>query len=197
MPWFTKCAAQLSDFVTARRVALSAVLFTALLCQDLWSGQRPHDVTNWRDLHTVLGLSLILVGLALRSWAVGIVRKNQRLTTTGPYRVVRNPLYVGSFLMMFGFCALIDDPQNIWFVLGPMLWLYYLKVRKEEKHLAATFGKAWEAYSRRTPRVFPRMRRVCLTAQWSFGRWLLSREYRAALTSLVACVALKVWHIYY
>jgi protein-S-isoprenylcysteine O-methyltransferase Ste14 len=181
-------------WLNRRRVLISAILFVAMIGEDLYSGIRPHDVTNFRDHYTQAGLIMIVVGLALRSWAVGVVRKSKQLATTGPYRLTRNPLYVGSFLMMFGICALIDDKENIWIVLGPMLFLYYLTVRQEERTLQGLFGEAWTDYARTTPRALIKPTISGLSADWSLERWKISREYRAAATMLLGLVALKIWH---
>ena len=48
-------------------------------------------------------LALVLPGLWLRGYASGYVKKNEELATTGPYAHTRNPLYLGSMLIAFGF----------------------------------------------------------------------------------------------
>ena len=49
------------------------------------------------------GLPVAVCGLLLRAWAAGHVRKDQSLTTCGPYAFVRNPLYLGTLLVAAGF----------------------------------------------------------------------------------------------
>src|SRR5688500_2719594 len=49
------------------------------------------------------GACVSLLGLALRAWAAGHIRKNTQLATSGPYAFTRNPLYLGSFLLGLGF----------------------------------------------------------------------------------------------
>jgi protein-S-isoprenylcysteine O-methyltransferase Ste14 len=185
----------LAEFVIRRRILLSGILFVLIVVNDVAFGAKPHDLADFRDPLTVLGGSLVLGGLALRSWAVGILRKDSELTTTGPYRLIRNPLYVGSFLMMFGFCALLNDPHNIWFILGPILLIYIVKVRQEERLLAGKFPAQWRAYAGTTPRFFPRIAGVSLAADWRASQWMRSREYQALGATLLALVALKVWHV--
>ena len=67
------------------------MLFVALTTEDVVTGQKPHDIFNYRDPLSVIGISLILSGLALRSWAVGVLRKDAELTTTGSYSSLRTP----------------------------------------------------------------------------------------------------------
>src|SRR5258705_13759457 len=51
----------------------------------------------------LVGASVSLLGLSIRAWAAGHIRKNQELATSGPYAYTRNPLYLGSFLLGLGF----------------------------------------------------------------------------------------------
>src|SRR6201994_765996 len=53
----------------------------------------------------VAGSVVVACGVGLRATASGHVKKNEELTTTGPYAHTRNPLYLGSILIAFGFAA--------------------------------------------------------------------------------------------
>ena len=50
----------------------------------------------------VLGVAVSLMGLSIRAWAAGHIRKEKELAVTGPYRYTRNPLYLGSFILGLG-----------------------------------------------------------------------------------------------
>ena len=54
-------------------------------------------------LFLTLSLALVVPGLLLRGYASGYVKKNTELTVAGPYAHTRNPLYLGSILIAFGF----------------------------------------------------------------------------------------------
>ncbi len=56
-----------------------------------------------RPLTLFVGGAIALLGLGLRAWAAGHIRKNAALATSGPYAYTRNPLYLGSFLLGVGF----------------------------------------------------------------------------------------------
>ena len=182
------------QYLVRRRVRISVVVFIALVVEDALEPLRPHAVTDLGDLKSMLGLGLVLGGLAIRSWAAGILHKQSQLTTSGPYSLVRHPLYVGSFMMMLGFCALIDDAENIWFVLGPFVGLYLLGILSEERTLGQRFGTRWRDYAKSVPRFLPRRLPHEMFSSWTMGQWLKNREYRAVGAALAGLAAIQIWH---
>src|SRR6202050_5464992 len=58
---------------------------------------------TWRSI--AMGSILIVPGLLIRALASGHVRKNESLATSGPYAYTRNPLYLGSLLIGWGFAV--------------------------------------------------------------------------------------------
>ncbi len=83
-------------------------------------------------------------------------RKNTELVTWGPFSVVRNPLYVCSWLGFTG-CALCSN--NLWVILlipASFAAIYLALVRREEEFLRQQFGQAYAGYCARTPRFIPR-----------------------------------------
>jgi protein-S-isoprenylcysteine O-methyltransferase Ste14 len=185
---------RLVDYVVRRRVRITLIVFVVLISEDVLECGRPHDLTNLRDMKTVLGLSLVLAGLALRSWAAGILRKQAQLATGGPYSLVRHPLYTGSFMMMLGFCTLIDDAENIWFILGPLAGLYLLGVLSEERMLLTRFGTRWREYTASVPRFIPRRLRPGVFGPWTVSQWKQNREYRAVCAAMLGLAAIQAWH---
>jgi protein-S-isoprenylcysteine O-methyltransferase Ste14 len=180
-------------FVVHRRVRLTAILFVLLLIEDVWNHTDPHNLTNLTDYKVLLGLGLVLSGLALRSWAAGTLHKRTQLTMSGPYGLVRHPLYIGSFMMMVGFCQLIDDKENIWFVMGPVLALYVYRAIHEERFLAAAFPDQWVEFARKVPRFFPRRLPTRLFSTWDLKQWINNREYQAVTAVLLGLIALQIW----
>ncbi len=185
----------LLQLATRRRMGVTAILFAALIACDvlLWQ-TRPCDLLNLLDVGTLGGELLLLAGLLLRSWAAGTLHKAKELTTAGPYQFVRNPLYIGSFLMMFGFSLLLRDWIAIWMVLGPVLAMYLNKVRQEELYLARNFPDIWPAYSRATPRFVPQASHWPSLAGFSLQQWAQNREYQAVSASLLGLFALWCWN---
>lgn len=98
---------------------------------------------------------IFLAGCALRIWASGYIKKNNVLSIDGPYRYTRNPLYVGSFLMLLGATiSILPWWLTLIFALV-FLASYYDKIMLEEGELLALFGEAYLDYQQTVPRFFP------------------------------------------
>lgn len=186
---------KLHSFLLHRRVRITAVVFFVLLAEDVFEGHDPRNLINLGDYRVLLGLGLVFSGLTLRSWAAGTLHKRTQLATTGPYQLLRHPLYVGSFFMMMGFCFLVDDEENIWFVLGPILLLYVLRALHEEKTISRAFQDQWPAYAKAVPRFIPRRLPQEMFTNWNLSQWIHNREYQAVSAVLLGLVAVQAWHI--
>lgn len=183
----------LREQIVRRRIAASLVIFTAMIVADIFLfGVLPRDVFNLADPFVAVGLLLLVTGLATRSWAAGVLHKHKRLTVNGPYSLVRNPLYFGSFLMMFGFALLIDSWWSAPIILGPVAFIYLVQIRHEEKALFRMFGDEWTKYEASTPRFLPRLA-LPTRSDWSFSQWLYNREWQAIAASIIAVAGLRAW----
>lgn len=120
--------------------------------------------------------------------------KSRELTVVGPYALVRNPLYVGSFLMMFGFCIICRDVATLLFIAGPMSILYWVQVQIEEKRMAEFFPGQWPSYFASVPRFLPRLYARQAFCGWSVNEWAGNREYQAVGASIVGLIAVYFWH---
>jgi protein-S-isoprenylcysteine O-methyltransferase Ste14 len=104
----------------------------------------------------VESLVLVLPGLWLRAYASGYVRKNAELTTTGPYAHTRNPLYLGSMLIAFGFAGAAGS----WIIAVALVILFAViygpTIQSEEAYLRGRFPD-FDAYARAVPRLLPRL----------------------------------------
>jgi len=129
-----------------------------------------------------VGGGIALIGILIRAWAAGHIRKFERLAVTGPYAHTRNPLYVGSFLLAAGF-ALAAGVWWLALVVGVLyLGIYYPVMRVEEGDLRSRFGTEFEKFAANVPLFIPRLTRWKKTsAGFDFQLYLKYREYRAAL----------------
>ncbi len=140
-------------------------------------------------------LALVLPGLWLRGYAAGYVKKNRELTQTGPYAHTRNPLYLGSMMIAFGFAlALLSWPVAAVLAVG-FLIIYVPVIASEERFLRATFPD-FEAYCRRVPRLLPRLTPArpenATPGSFSFPLYLRHREYNAAIGAALLYFGLLV-----
>jgi protein-S-isoprenylcysteine O-methyltransferase Ste14 len=178
-------------WISRRRIAISLLTFSLLIGFNmLVLGVRPYPPLAPLQFASLLGTGLVVLGVAIRTWAAGTLHKSQEVTSVGPYALVRNPLYVGSFLMMFGFCILMKDWLAFAWVAGPMACLYWFQIRFEERNLAEWFSSDWAQYASRTGRCIPRSINASVFACWSPRQWMKNREYQAVIASLIGLALL-------
>lgn len=129
------------------------------------------------------GSVIILPALLLRTAASGHVKKNQEVTTSGPYGYTRNPLYLGSIILVIGFGV---ASRNVWLaaaLVATFVALYLPVVRDEEKYLSAQFPE-YSEYAQRVPRIVPRVSAEGSSSAFSSELYRKHREYNAALGSI-------------
>ncbi len=135
-----------------------------------------------------LGAGLVAAGLGLRLWAAGHVEKSREVTSSGPYRYMRHPLYVGSTLLGLGIAV---SANHLWLGLAIVIYLagtLGAAVRAEEAHLREKFGDAYDRYAQQ--RLPPDGRR------FSWARAVHNREHHALAGALagMSLLLLKVWY---
>ena len=145
-----------------------------------------------------LGGAIGLIGLGLRAWASGHLRKNHALATTGPYAYTRNPLYLGSFLIGVGFTVASGRWEIAVLFAVLFLGIYVPVMRVESRTLEQLFGHKYRRYADAVPMFLPRLTRYHGAAQAEFDAALYKRyrEYQAALGFVAAfaiLVAKAIW----
>jgi len=111
------------------------------------------------NIFDFIGLFIVLTGTFLRmsgrAYKKSRSRKGDGLVVSGPYTIVRNPMYLGSFLMGAGFVLIVWP----WWTLPIFVVLFYLRFQRqivlEEEHLEKMFGESYKNYCRNVPRIFP------------------------------------------
>ncbi|MBL8380235.1 MAG: isoprenylcysteine carboxylmethyltransferase family protein [Burkholderiales bacterium] len=106
------------------------------------------------------GLGLIVGGLALRIWAIGTlgaaftstvqVSAGQLLMSTGPFRWVRHPSYLGAYATFLGCAVFLQAWTGLLVAAACMGLAYAIRIPAEERTLSEHFGAEWAAYCRRT-----------------------------------------------
>ena len=152
-----------------------------------------------RPTWTFVALSVVLgiPGLWLRGYASGYVKKNTEVTMTGPYGYTRNPLYLGSMLIAFGFAL---AAHSVWIAIALVVLftvIYIPVIRSEEDFLRSKFT-GYDEYARRVPRLIPRFHSSVTSSEeqgaFSGELYRKHREYNALIGSVAiyAALALKL-----
>ena len=159
----------LRQFLARRRVALGFVCGAAVayLAQP-----------TWRSL--AAGAAVALSGQAIRLWAAGHLEKSREVTTSGPYRFTRHPLYAGSSMMALGVAVGCRSVVVAVMVLLYMATTITAAIRSEEAFLRARFGDAYDAYAK--------SRGTRVSRRFSWERAWRNKEYRS-VTGLILFLA--------
>lgn len=136
-----------------------------------------------------LGAVVAAVGLALRGWSAGTIHKDEVLTTSGPYAYVRNPLYVGSFLIGAGLA--VAGGSWLWLVLflGFFAVMYGPTVSAEAARLTERFGHRYVEYGTKVPAFLPRLTPFVdhdTGAGFAWAQYQRNREWEALLGAVAA-----------
>jgi protein-S-isoprenylcysteine O-methyltransferase Ste14 len=147
--------------VRRRRPILTALLVLAAPAHTLVTRAEPLDLlTPSADLRFLAAWSLMIIGVGIRIWGSGNLRKNQEITQSGVYSMVGHPLYVGSLAMFLAFFLTVGDPWvGVTLFLALVTLVYYPTMLAEEEYLSLKFPE--QAASRaRLFRLIPDPRRL-------------------------------------
>ncbi len=145
-----------------------------------------------RPLTLLVGGLVAILGLILRAWSAGHIRKNAALATSGPYAYTRNPLYLGSFILGLGFTIASARPLLGLLFAALFLGIYLPVMRVEAETLVGIFGDDYRRYARAVPLFLPRfwpyrdVGQSSAEIRFDVSLYLRYREYRAALGLLIA-----------
>lgn len=178
----------------SRGIALG-VLFLALF------GTPARPFPGWvGEASEMLGYALLASAALWRIWCALFIAgsKNGELAESGPYSVVRNPLYLGNFLGALGFAFAVEQPILALVLGGFFALLYPAVVAREEADLTRIFGDRYREYCLRVPRwlpdwrryrepatlavSLPHMKKALLDAMWflwAFALWEFIEELHA------------------
>lgn len=128
----------------------------------------PNSMSPARPLHFVFAFAALLCILCgvIRTWAAAYLKStvvhdhalhSEALVADGPFRYVRNPLYLGGVLLVAG-CGFLASRIG-WFVMTfGLLLFYYRLIFREEAALNASQGQSFRDYCAAVPRFFPALR---------------------------------------
>ncbi len=111
-----------------------------------------------------LGAALTLAGLLFavsareylgRNWSSSVtIKQGHELITTGPYAIVRHPIYTGILIGFLGMAIAIAQPRGF-ITLALFFLAFWLKLRIEEQYMRSQFGETYAAYAHHTAALVP------------------------------------------
>jgi len=130
----------------------------------------------------VFGSLLAAIGMVLRVWGAAYLgydvvhHENMQggsVMAAGPYRSMRNPLYLGGWFMMAAISLLLTPSGALFMVV--LVGIFYLRlVLGEEAFLAEKLGHPYREYLRAVPRIVPRFRSTALPSPAAKPRWMIA-----------------------
>jgi protein-S-isoprenylcysteine O-methyltransferase Ste14 len=165
---------------------ITAVFVVGFACSVLDRRSGAEALVRWLGVpaepwvRAVLGAGALLTLIAawLRTWASAYLRTTvvkdgsihtDRLVADGPYRYVRNPLYLGTLLLAVSF-GLLASPTGFVVMVGGMLLVVLRLVGREEAELVRAQGERYAVYRRAVPSLLP-ARRARVPASGARPAW--------------------------
>lgn len=146
-----------------------------------------------------MGVPFIVAGELLRIWAVGYAGASTRartlgaardLVTTGPYGYVRNPLYLGNFLLSLGICLL----ANVYWLVAVLIIGYFFQylpiIAVEEAYLLESCGSVYQTYREQVPRFMPQFCPYSEPSDHDFSFFRAIKSEKRTLTAIVCVIGL-------
>lgn len=140
-------------------LAVSLIVFDPVIYGPLLGRFLPEGM-----LLRVIGIAILVFGLGFAIWArihlgrywsarISLVQ-NHQLIQTGPYRLVRNPIYFGALVAVVGTAIVVGEIRAI--IAFPLtLAAFLLKISQEEKWLRERFGLQFIEYQRKVKSLIP------------------------------------------
>ena len=137
------------------------------------------------------GVGIATLGLLLRAFAAGHLRKHKQLATSGPYAYTRNPLYLGSVLLAAGFSVASHSWISTALLAAYLIVFYPVVIRREQTELMTLYGDAFVQYASKVPAFWPRFSPATSSEKrFSWTLYRQNREYEAAIGLAVAMAIL-------
>jgi protein-S-isoprenylcysteine O-methyltransferase Ste14 len=179
------------------------LLMAGLFIAALFDYQHPLANPALERLWGLGCLAVSFIGLGIRFFTVGFVPagtsgRNTRgqvadsLNTTGMYSMVRNPIYLGNFIIWFGLSLFL---KSWWFTTLIVLFfiIFYERIIfAEERFLQEKFGETFLSWAAHTPVILPRFRNWQAPELPFSWKAALNREYASFYATIVSFTILAV-----
>jgi protein-S-isoprenylcysteine O-methyltransferase Ste14 len=151
------------------------------------------------------GILILLLGQIFRIVVIGFayIKRGGRggkvfaesLVKTGFFAHVRNPMYVGNYLIIVGLVMLYGAPEAYLLILPFFLLVYYSIVINEEEYLREKFGQEYDDYATKVNRFIPDFRGIKKSLETYQFNWLkvLRKEYGSIFFITCAWLSILIW----
>jgi protein-S-isoprenylcysteine O-methyltransferase Ste14 len=155
------------------------------------------------DMWEIFCMFISCLGIGIRVLTIGYAPEgtsgtNTRgqvaevLNTTGMYSIVRNPLYLGNFIIWFGLAMFF---RLWWFslIVTLIFWVYYERIIfAEEEYLREKFGESYLKWAQKTPVFIPNIRNWRRSEMTFSYRTALRNEYKSFFAMIVSYIFLEI-----
>jgi protein-S-isoprenylcysteine O-methyltransferase Ste14 len=149
---------QIYDFFAIRRTLISRLIGILSFIILLFTQTQIHGSLWVGKLMDNIGLLLVVAAVMGRIWASFYIcgYKNKQVVNQGPYSVVRNPLYLFSFLGVMGIAVSSRNFLFTGLIITLFLFYYPMVILNEERRLKELLGEAFIRYAEAAPRFIPK-----------------------------------------
>jgi hypothetical protein len=149
---------------------------------------------------TLAAFGSLVLGTILRLWGTAYLgsevmsharMQGESVLASGPYRYLRNPLYLGAWFLSLG-VSILMPPSGAMFFLAAFSTFVLVLIRAEEGFLLEKQTQAYEEYRRHVPRLFPRLR-TSLAPSPARPRWLQALFAETYPVGITICFAVFAW----
>ncbi len=117
-------------------------------------------------LFIIVGLTVMLSGMALRTYSAGYLLGRHTVTkveadflcTSGPFAYIRNPLYLGNIIVGIGTCISLNEWFGYPIIILNYIFMYSIIIPFEERFLQEKYGNVFTEYKNHIRRFLPKLR---------------------------------------
>lgn len=155
------------------RALMASTIFVGIFCKTAFS-----DDEIWHESLELAGYVLITICAIGRIYSTAFIGglKNENLITWGPYSLCRNPLYFFSLLGAAGIGLMSTSLLAFIIIFAGFTFIYIGLIRREEEFLKEKFGKTFEEYAQKTPRLLPSFKNYTCPAELAFQPKYLTKS---------------------
>lgn len=173
-------------------LGLAAIVVFSNFLSSQWKNEMADETLD------IVGMGLILVGFLFRIAARGYKEERccngHTLVKDGPYAIIRNPMYFGTFVIGTGIVAML---LNLWvFVIfaAGFFMIYIPQMKKEERALLERFGQNYKEYCSITPKYIPRIDYLIRLRKHVLLKYFWIKKEMASMIPVIIVVAvIEIW----